>query len=93
MRSPRRDAIEYGILLTLGTLTTMAYGVMVYHYYVPDEDGKTRTLGKRVDLNAPIFGQGGLFGNSGSGGSSQQEQGGGRGNNLTGGFGGSWRKS
>lgn len=53
MRNPRRDAIEYGVLVTLTTMMVGAYGVMIYLGATPDENGKPRKL-EKVDLNAPV---------------------------------------
>jgi len=59
MRNPRRDAIEYGVLVTLTTMMVGAYGVMIYLGATPDENGKPRKL-EKVDLNAPVDIQGAL---------------------------------
>ena len=53
MRNPRRDAIEYGVLVTLTTMMVGAYGVIIYLGMTPDENGKPRKL-EKVDLNAPF---------------------------------------
>lgn len=53
MRNPRREAIEYGILVTLTTAMAGAYGVILYLGMTPDENGKPRKLDK-VDLTAPL---------------------------------------
>jgi len=55
--NPRRNALEYGILVGLTTSMACAYGVMIYIFSTPGKDGQPRQLGK-VDLNAPInFGE------------------------------------
>ena len=53
MRNPRRDAIEYGILVTLTTAMAGAYGVILYLGMTPDENGNPRKKMK-VDLNEPV---------------------------------------
>jgi len=53
MRNPRRDAIEYGILVTLTTVMAGAYGVILYLGMTPDENGNPRKKMK-VDLNEPV---------------------------------------
>jgi len=46
MRNPRRDAIEYGVLLTLGTTAVVANGFLIYF----------RRYGglEKIDLTAPV---------------------------------------
>mmetsp|Transcript_23768 Transcript_23768/g.22805 ORF Transcript_23768/g.22805 Transcript_23768/m.22805 type:complete len:95 (+) Transcript_23768:164-448(+) len=52
-RNPRRNALEYGVLISLATGMTCAYGVMIYVFSTPGQDGKARDL-RKVDLNAPV---------------------------------------
>lgn len=52
-RNPRRNAFEYGVLVSLAAGMTCAYGVMIYISMTPGPDGKRRDL-KKVDLNAPV---------------------------------------
>lgn len=53
MRNPRRDAIEYGVLLTLSTVMAGAMGLMIYLRKTPMEDGTPRKL-ETIDLDAPV---------------------------------------
>lgn len=79
MRNPRRDAIEYGVLVTLTTMMAGAYGVIIYLGMTPDENGKPRKM-EKVDLNAPVDIRGALRelrygkGFGGGGGSGKDEK-------------------
>eukprot|EP00555_Chaetoceros_dichaeta_P010553 CAMPEP_0198256982 /NCGR_PEP_ID=MMETSP1447-20131203/6764_1 /TAXON_ID=420782 /ORGANISM="Chaetoceros dichaeta, Strain CCMP1751" /LENGTH=96 /DNA_ID=CAMNT_0043943759 /DNA_START=131 /DNA_END=421 /DNA_ORIENTATION=- len=53
MRNPRRDAVEYGILLTLSTAMAGAMGLMLYLKKTPAQDGTSRRL-QKIDLDAPV---------------------------------------
>lgn len=50
MRNPRRDAIEYGILLTLATTAVVANGILIYF--------KRQGSLEKLDLTAPVLQQG-----------------------------------
>lgn len=55
-----RDAIEYGILCFVGTLTVSSIGVFIYASSTPDERGNKRNM--KLDLNAPFVGIGAFRG-------------------------------
>jgi hypothetical protein len=50
--NPRRDAIEYGILLTVATSLSVGFGLLVYMKY--NEDGENGPPRQRLDMNAPL---------------------------------------
>eukprot|EP00549_Striatella_unipunctata_P002751 CAMPEP_0118695430 /NCGR_PEP_ID=MMETSP0800-20121206/13176_1 /TAXON_ID=210618 ORGANISM="Striatella unipunctata, Strain CCMP2910" /NCGR_SAMPLE_ID=MMETSP0800 /ASSEMBLY_ACC=CAM_ASM_000638 /LENGTH=105 /DNA_ID=CAMNT_0006594209 /DNA_START=60 /DNA_END=377 /DNA_ORIENTATION=+ len=51
--SPGRDALEYGLLMTLFSAYTIGYGALCYLRLTPDENGNKRKFG--VDLNKPLI--------------------------------------
>ena len=51
--NPRRDALEYGILITCATSMTVAFGIFAYIRCTEDRNNR-----QKVDLRAPVnFGQ------------------------------------
>ena len=82
MGNPRRDALEYGVLITLGSSMAVAYGLLIAYTQQREPDGQRRRL-PRVDLDASVdlreawnerrdFGGGVVRG--GGGGRTQQHQ-------------------
>ena len=51
--SPRRDAIEYGVLVTLASGMAAAYGILIAYTSRREPDGERRRL-PRVDLDEPV---------------------------------------
>lgn len=50
--NPRRDALEYGILLAVATSLSVGFGLLVYMKY--NEDGVNSPPRQRLDMNAPL---------------------------------------
>lgn len=50
--NPRRDAIEYGILLTVATSLSVGFGLLVYMKY--NEGGEGDPPRQRLNLNTPV---------------------------------------
>jgi hypothetical protein len=51
--NPRRDALEYGVLLTVATSMTVVFGIFAYIRCTEDPSNR-----QRLDLHAPVnFGQ------------------------------------
>ena len=48
--NPRRDALEYGVLLTVATSLSIGFGLLIYMKY--NEDGENGR--QRLNLNAPV---------------------------------------
>lgn len=84
--NPRRDALEYGILLTVATSLSVGFGLLVYMKY--NEGGEGAPPRQRLNLNEPVdlqrawqelqqYGRGGDNGggSSGAGASSGNEKG------------------
>lgn len=80
--NPRRDALEYGVLLTVATSLSVAFGLLVYMKY--NEDGENAPPRQRLNLNAPVdlqqawrelqlYGRGGGSGGSNGGGGNDKE--------------------
>jgi len=53
MGNPRRDAIEYGVLLTLTASMAAAYAVLIAYSNQRTPDGQRRKL-PRVELDKPV---------------------------------------
>lgn len=53
MGNPRRDAFEYGVLVTLGSAMAAAYGFLIAYHATPGPDGARRRLPK-VDLDEAV---------------------------------------
>ncbi|KAL7431240.1 hypothetical protein ACHAXH_006991 [Discostella pseudostelligera] len=53
MGNPRRDAIEYGVLITLTTSMAAAYAVLIAYSNQRTPDGQRRKL-PRVELDKPV---------------------------------------
>jgi len=53
MGNPRRDAFEYGVLITLGTSMAAAYAFLIAYSSQRTSDGQRRKL-PRVDLNDEV---------------------------------------
>ena len=53
MGNPRRDAFEYGVLITLGTSMAAAYAFLIAYSSQRSPDGQRRKL-PRVDLNEEV---------------------------------------
>ena len=49
--NPRRDAVEYAVLLAVATSITAAFGVLTYIKWYEDEATNPRPT---LDLNAPV---------------------------------------
>jgi len=84
MGNPRRDALEYGVLITLGSSMAVAYGLLIAYTQQREPDGQRRRL-PRVDLDASVdlreawnelrdFGGGVVRGGGGGGGGRTQHQ-------------------
>jgi len=78
--NPRRDALEYGILLTVATSLSVGFGLLIFMKY--NEDGENAPPRQRLNLNAPVDLQQAWreLQNYGRGGSSGGNQGGSNGN-------------
>jgi hypothetical protein len=51
--NPRRDALEYGVLITVATSMTVMFGIFAYIRCTEDPSNR-----QRLDLNAPVnFGE------------------------------------
>lgn len=75
--NPRRDALEYGILLTVATSLSVGFGLLIFMKY--NEDGENSPPRQRLNLNAPVdlqqawrelqtYGRGGSGSSQGGGG-------------------------
>lgn len=53
MGNPRRDAIEYGVLVTLTASMAAGYAILIAHANQRTPDGQRRKL-PRVELDKPI---------------------------------------
>ncbi|KAL7528854.1 hypothetical protein ACHAXR_004679 [Thalassiosira sp. AJA248-18] len=53
MGNPRRDAFEYGVLVTLGTGMAAAYAFLIAYSNQRTPDGQRRKMPK-VDLDEPV---------------------------------------
>jgi hypothetical protein len=53
MGNPRRDAIEYGVLIGLTSSMAIAYGLLIAYTQQRDADGKRRRL-PRVNLDESV---------------------------------------
>jgi len=53
MGNPRRDALEYGVLIALGSSMAVAYGLLIAYTQQREPDGQRRRL-PRVDLDASV---------------------------------------
>ena len=86
MGNPRRDAIEYGVLIGLTSSMAIAYGLIIAYIQQRDADGRRRRL-PRVDLDASVnigevwdemknIGLGGILSRGGGGGGRKVDRGG-----------------
>jgi hypothetical protein len=53
MGNPRRDALEYGVLIALTSSMALAYGLLIAYTQQREPDGQRRRL-PRVDLDASV---------------------------------------
>jgi hypothetical protein len=53
MGNPRRDALEYGVLIALTSSMAVAYGLLIAYTQQREPDGQRRRL-PRVDLDASV---------------------------------------
>ena len=86
-RNPRRDALEYAVLLTVATSLSVGFGLLIYMKY--NEDGEGAPPRQRLNLNTPVdlqqawrelqlYGRGGGNGSNQSGSGSKNQDGGDR---------------